>query len=213
MKRSFLLIVLLFFLNACSPEVTPYTYPTQRPFPTATVRRTSPTQFLAPTRDNSITGCANGNPYVRGGPGTQYASKGLLLNGTCGTITGRTDDANWVYVQTRSISGWVFGEFVRVSGEIYNAPLLKNYSLILPNEVIPNSPNNPAPAGGCPNGCTTQIAGCNIKGNISYNGGEKIYHAPGQTYYNDTVINPNYGERWFCTEAEAVSNGWRRAEN
>lgn len=52
---------------------------------------------------------------------------------------------------------------------------------------------------------------CNIKGNISLNTGERIYHIPGQEFYNDTVIRTEYGERWFCTEAKAA--GWRRAKN
>lgn len=54
---------------------------------------------------------------------------------------------------------------------------------------------------------------CNIKGNISYSTGEKIYHMPWQENYWDTVISPEYGERWFCSEEEAVSAGWRKARN
>lgn len=53
---------------------------------------------------------------------------------------------------------------------------------------------------------------CLIKGNISYNTGEKIYHVPGQKYYEQTKINTQYGERWFCSEAEAMFAGWRRAK-
>lgn len=53
--------------------------------------------------------------------------------------------------------------------------------------------------------------GCNIKGNISIDSGERIYHVPGQEYYNSTVIRPEYGERWFCSESEARAAGWRRA--
>ncbi|PZU17808.1 MAG: hypothetical protein DI589_25660 [Shinella sp.] len=52
---------------------------------------------------------------------------------------------------------------------------------------------------------------CNIKGNISYNGGERIYHMPGQERYQDTRINQADGERWFCSEADARAAGWRRA--
>lgn len=52
---------------------------------------------------------------------------------------------------------------------------------------------------------------CDIKGNISYNSGERIYHVPGQTYYDETVIDEAYGERWFCSESAAVSAGWRKA--
>lgn len=51
-------------------------------------------------------------------------------------------------------------------------------------------------------------AACNIKGNISADG-ERIYHVPGQKYYSATVINQAKGERWFCSEAEAVAAGWR----
>lgn len=52
---------------------------------------------------------------------------------------------------------------------------------------------------------------CNIKGNISMKTGSKIYHLPGMKYYESTVINPASGERWFCTESEAIANGWRKA--
>ncbi|PBC02700.1 thermonuclease family protein [Mesorhizobium sp. WSM3860] len=54
-------------------------------------------------------------------------------------------------------------------------------------------------------------AGCSVKGNISADG-ERIYHLPGQKYYSVTIINPAKGERWFCSEAEAVAAGWRRSK-
>ena len=54
-------------------------------------------------------------------------------------------------------------------------------------------------------------ASCNIKGNISINTGERIYHVPGQQYYAETRISPEHGERWFCSEAEAQNAGWRRS--
>ena len=60
----------------------------------------------------------------------------------------------------------------------------------------------------CPNGCTTQQTGCDVKGNIS-SGGDKIYHLPGTNNYDDTVITPEEGELWFCSAEEAVANGWR----
>lgn len=53
---------------------------------------------------------------------------------------------------------------------------------------------------------------CNIKGNINFNTGEKIYHLPGQKYYDSTVINEAAGERWFCTEEEAIAAGWRKSK-
>lgn len=52
---------------------------------------------------------------------------------------------------------------------------------------------------------------CLIKGNVSINTGRKLYHLPGMEDYESTVINPEYGERWFCTETEAIQAGWVKA--
>lgn len=57
----------------------------------------------------------------------------------------------------------------------------------------------------------TSPATCDIKGNIASDG-EKIYHVPGQSFYDRTVITLSKGERWFCSETEAVAAGWRRAK-
>jgi hypothetical protein len=65
---------------------------------------------------------------------------------------------------------------------------------------------------GCPRGCETPPPDCDIKGNISYRTGERIYHRHGQQYYEKTIIDPADGERWFCTEAEARANGWRKSK-
>ena len=54
-------------------------------------------------------------------------------------------------------------------------------------------------------------AGCDIKGNVSIDSGERIYHVPGQRYYRQTIIRHEYGERYFCSEAEARAAGWRKA--
>lgn len=67
--------------------------------------------------------------------------------------------------------------------------------------IVPNNSNN-----------TTEEACLNIKGNISLYTGERIYHLPWQKYYNNTVISPEYGERYFCTEEEAINAGWRRSK-
>lgn len=52
---------------------------------------------------------------------------------------------------------------------------------------------------------------CPIKGNISKNG--RIYHMPWSTSYARTSINESKGERWFCTESEAIAAGWRAAHS
>ena len=69
----------------------------------------------------------------------------------------------------------------------------------------------PGGGGACAGGCVTPPAGCRIKGNIN-SSGEKIYHVPGGKFYDNTVIEPEKGERWFCTEAEAIEAGWRKSK-
>jgi micrococcal nuclease len=74
------------------------------------------------------------------------------------------------------------------------------------------SPTSPGGGGGaCGGGCLTPPAGCRIKGNINASG-DKIYHVPGGRYYDQTVIEPEKGERWFCSEEEAVAAGWRKSK-
>ncbi|MGE7367957.1 hypothetical protein ACQKKX_02665 [Neorhizobium sp. NPDC001467] len=58
---------------------------------------------------------------------------------------------------------------------------------------------------------STYDPACDIKGNISWNGGQKIYHVRGQKNYQDTRIRVLDGERWFCSEDEARAAGWRKA--
>ncbi|MEL6584519.1 MAG: thermonuclease family protein [Pseudomonadota bacterium] len=53
------------------------------------------------------------------------------------------------------------------------------------------------------------VQACHIKGNISASG--RIFHMPGDQFYDHTVIDPAQGERWFCSAEEAVSAGWRAA--
>ncbi len=60
---------------------------------------------------------------------------------------------------------------------------------------------------------TVLRAGCDIKGNISLNTGERIYHLPGQENYDITRISLKHGERWFCSEEEARRTGWRKSKS
>jgi len=53
---------------------------------------------------------------------------------------------------------------------------------------------------------------CKIKGNIGATG-EKIYHLFGCGSYDKTKIDESRGEKWFCSEDEAVNSGWRKAKN
>jgi micrococcal nuclease len=73
-------------------------------------------------------------------------------------------------------------------------------------ETPTQSPAGSPAEGACDYSGTSESA---IKGNISTNSGEKIYHVPGGDFYEQTVIDEAAGERWFCTESEAVAAGWR----
>lgn len=73
-----------------------------------------------------------------------------------------------------------------------------------PAQPAPTVSPKPQPPEDLPN------PGCVIKGNISKTG-ERIYHLPGQDFYEKTVISPEKGERWFCTEEEARAAGWRKS--
>ena len=48
-----------------------------------------------------------------------------------------------------------------------------------------------------------------IKENISQSTSEKIYHVPGGDFYEVTIVDEAGGERWFCTEDDALDAGWR----
>lgn len=52
-------------------------------------------------------------------------------------------------------------------------------------------------------------AACPIKGNINSQG-ERIYHLPEERGYARVTMN-GAGKRWFCSEAQAVAAGWRKA--
>lgn len=59
---------------------------------------------------------------------------------------------------------------------------------------------------------TAEVAapqGCAIKGNISNKG--HIYHVPWSPWYERVTISEARGERWFCSEADAMAAGWRAA--
>jgi len=77
----------------------------------------------------------------------------------------------------------------------------------------PTTPTEPTPTpASSPIPLPSQSTSCTIKGNIS-DTNEKIYHVEGCSSYNKTKIDEARGEKWFCTEADAVAAGWRKALN
>jgi cold shock CspA family protein len=58
---------------------------------------------------------------------------------------------------------------------------------------------------------STANQNCTIKGNISVSTDDHLYHLPNMRDYAITKIDETKGERWFCTESEAIASGWRKA--
>lgn len=61
--------------------------------------------------------------------------------------------------------------------------------------------------------CTAEQAGCVIKGNFHQGTKDRIYHLPECYNYKQININPNEGDRWFCSEAEAESAGFSKSKD
>lgn len=58
---------------------------------------------------------------------------------------------------------------------------------------------------------TTPVAEeCLIKANVGRNR-SAIYHMPTGAYYDLIKIDPNQGDRYYCTEEEAVADGFRKS--
>ncbi|MFD1357651.1 hypothetical protein ACFQ4X_07010 [Fictibacillus halophilus] len=55
-------------------------------------------------------------------------------------------------------------------------------------------------------GLVLLLTACGIKGNLTTHNGEKIYHMPGDQFYDVTNA-----EQWFCSEEEAEEEGYRRS--
>jgi len=151
----------------------------------------------------------NRDSNLRAGPGTNYAIIGFAPKDSCLPLIWRDTDGTWyafedVKVFGSGVRAWIWANLVdNVSDDLALISLPP-----MPSSQVVNS-------SGCPGGCTTYPTSCAppIKGNVSYTTGEKIYHVFGQEFYEQTKINPAYGEVWFCNEDDAIAAGWRKARN
>jgi Bacterial SH3 domain len=194
MKALFLSLSTLFALlivSACSSK-PPTPSPTPEPTPS-----TSPTP--QPSSFYVCVELAN----VRTGPGVDYPVLKQLTQGTA--ITPLKKSGEWYYLgQDDTQNDSYIHESVVCS---------QTDATVAPDAVTtsPGTPESSAITGICPDGCIEEGNGCVIKGNISSKTSAKTYYMPGDPGYGLVVIDPDYGERWFCTEAEAKANGWRRS--
>lgn len=54
---------------------------------------------------------------------------------------------------------------------------------------------------------------CTIKGNIDPASYEKFYHLQSCRHYGQIVLNTAYGEKWFCSEEEAIVAGFKKTKS
>lgn len=54
-------------------------------------------------------------------------------------------------------------------------------------------------------------ANCRIKGDVSLRTGKRVFYVPGQRDYLRVGIDKNNGDRWFCSETEAMAAGWTKS--
>lgn len=77
-------------------------------------------------------------------------------------------------------------------------------SELVANEQIRESQNP------CPEGCELPVPGCVIKGVVAPTG-EKRFVTPNNEFYPRLSVDPERGDRWFCSETEAIENGFSPA--
>ena len=58
-------------------------------------------------------------------------------------------------------------------------------------------------------GETTDSTFCVVKGVITEDD-QKIFYVPSDEIYNEVTINPDKGEKMFCSDDEAILAGWYR---
>jgi len=54
---------------------------------------------------------------------------------------------------------------------------------------------------------------CLIKGNVERHDNSKNYYFPGCSNYEQTIIEKDLGENWFCSEKEAQAAGFVKSQN
>lgn len=89
--------------------------------------------------------------------------------------------------------------------EVYEATATARAEMAL----LPTVTATPAPQPTAPIDEPEVLPECNIK--VNFNGTEWIFHLPGQVSYERTIVEPDKGEAFVCTEQEAIDMGARKA--
>ncbi len=170
------------------------------------------------------------------GPATNFEVSNTIAPQTPLTIFGRNEAGDWLQVRLPDRSGgWISAPLITVNVAVTAIPVAKDIPQPPPvaqptTPAIPKAPATPIPetthqtapepGGGinpqpfvCNGGCSVAPdPSCAIKGNVNSKK-QKIYHIPGWRDYDKTNIKPEEGDRWFCTEEEAITAGFRAPQN
>jgi hypothetical protein len=71
-----------------------------------------------------------GNLNIRTGPSKQHPRLGVLYNDTKVIVLGRTEDNEWLLVQTISAVGWVMARYLRILDGSAEVPSVKHNELV-----------------------------------------------------------------------------------
>lgn len=188
----------------------------------------TPTATITATVVSTVTVVRNAN--LRAGPGTSYAVVGSVKAGASLVVTGtnaagdwlQLQDGKWVaafLVKPLSSTGSAGGEgqpatatptaVATKAGAATVTPVPATATSVPPTVAPPTATGAPV---GCGGGCTEPPSGCVIKGNVNRDG-ERIYHTLSSKSYEKTKVNLAEGDRWFCTEDEALAAGFRAPRN
>lgn len=156
------------------------------------------------------------NANLRGGPSIEYDVVGSVAQGEILQAIGKSADGNW-YKLTND--AWI-AKFLVQGNErglaTFDSPLLADAQVVNNPSTQPDPANVGNPNSNpfeCTNGCSVAPdPSCAIKGNVNSKK-DRIYHVPGWRDYNRTNVKPEEGDRWFCTEAEAIAAGFRAPLN
>jgi micrococcal nuclease len=148
---------------------------------------------------------------IRRGPGSEYSVVQRVPTNTLLTLFGRNPNSHWLQVRPPDRNGgWISARAVEANVPVATIPLGEVDGV----QLVGASPTPGATSKSearCPEGCLVPPEPlCTIKGNVNSNGG-RIYHLPGGSLYQRTVINVEEGDRWFCTTKEAEGAGFRAA--
>jgi hypothetical protein len=186
---------------------------------------------------------AGGNANLRSGPGTDFAIVGGVVDGESLEIVGRNADGTWYQLANGYWIAAFLVEGAAASIPVVPVPDLPSQSaetapvdeagtgsegendappMVEPTATPDISAASPPNSGGgdenpnafqCSGGCTEPPdPSCAIKGNVN-SSGERIYHTTSSRSYSNTNVKLEEGDRWFCTEQEAVDAGFRAPRN